>query len=215
MPRYLYDSDVAADTPSDAKFVAGYVDGSGTYPELVKIRPKAKHLSISIHGAKAKCYDMENGALNIVSGVSCAKRDIDDGEQWPWLYFSVSNLGAVEAECKRQGIWGKVILWGAHYGVADAVPAPFHALQNVSPGYGATGHWDRSVLADHIPGFDVKVKPPKPRTLPRRVRVAIWLVRRWLDRYSRRHVHPLATTARDRLHALVTSVRAAEKAGAK
>jgi hypothetical protein len=60
-----------------------------------------------------------------------------------------------------------------------------------------------------------KAKQPKPRTLPVHVRAAIYLTRRWLDGYSKKHVHPLATPARDRLHALVTSANAAEKAGAK
>jgi len=164
----MYDSDNAADIPADAKIAAGYVDGSGTYPTLVRIRPRAKHLSISIHGAQAKCYDMETGALSIREGVACAKRDIKAGRSWPWLYYSVSSRPAVDAELKRQGITGKVIHWGAHYLQPDVVPHGYHALQNRAPGYGATGHWDRSVLVPYIPGFDPK-PAPAAKTWYRRV----------------------------------------------
>jgi hypothetical protein len=51
------------------------------------------------------------------------------------------------------------------------------------------------------------------------VRVAYWLLVRWLEAYSKRaakgQVHPLATSTRDHLHRLVTVATAAEKAGTK
>jgi hypothetical protein len=210
----MYDSDVASDIPTDAKVAAGYVDGSGTYPELVKIRPNAKHLSISIHGAKAKCYDMENGALAVKSGVAAAKRDIDAGDEWPWLYYSVSRRKAVIAECKRQGINGKVIHWGAHYGVADILPRGYHALQNVAPGYGATGHWDRSILADFIPGFDVK-PTPKPSGLSPATSGIVRLCHastRHLTKALNERNRPLKAHAKTRLRGLSTAIAALAKA---
>lgn len=169
-PRYQYDTDgPASDLPQIVAHLAAYKDGASNFDEMVKARPHAKALSISIHGAEADCYDMENGALTIPSGVQCAKRDLDAGKEWPWLYFSTSNYDAVEAYCRKAGIWGKVHFWGAHYGLTDAEAEAlinsgqgYVAVQNVAAGYGATGHWDRSVLAAHIAGYDPAPKPPKP-----------------------------------------------------
>lgn len=166
--RYQYDTDgPASDLPAIIGAFAGYVDGASNYEALAKGRPHAHGLPISIHGAKAKCYDMENGALTIPSGVQCAKRDIDAGDEWPWLYFSTSSYDTVKAECEYEGIWGKVILFGAHYGLTDAEAMAliesgqgYYAVQNVAQGYGATGHWDRSVLAPYIPGYDKAPTPP-------------------------------------------------------
>jgi hypothetical protein len=62
-------------------------------------------------------------------------------------------------------------------------------------------------------------KPPRPRGFPVRVRVAYWIVTRWLEAYNQRAAkgpaRPLATVTRDKLHRLVTDAQTAEKAGAK
>lgn len=85
------------------------------------------------------------------------------------------------------------------------------------PGTVRTKQWENEV----IPALKKAQQPKawKPRTLPASVRIAMWVVVRWLESYVKRAekgpVHPLATVTRDNLHRLSTDISAADEAGAK
>lgn len=140
-------------------------------------------------------------------GVSVETED-DSKPSTPW---TKAQLASIIRLAKWLGCPAKIAPNGPHGGIGyHSQYADWNQSGHDCPGDVRRGQVRSAV----IPGLK-KAKQPKPRTLPVHVRVAIALTRRWLDRYSKKHVHPLATTARDRLHALVTSATTAEKAGAK
>lgn len=144
-----------ANLPSGLDAYAGYVDDSGigvTWPEVLNMAA-GHRLSISVHGVRAMCGDVENGALNSWKGYTVG-------------YCAISNAAALIA---RDGRPAK--LWTAHYEprlgphiCSETIPlcAEF-GFTGQADGTQWTDHggqWDESLLADDF--FDFLNPSPAP-----------------------------------------------------
>lgn len=144
-------------------------------------------------------------------GVSVETED-DSKPSTPWTAAQVASIVRL---AKWLGCPAKLAPNGPAGGIG------YHALYT---DWNQSGHdcpgvvRAKQVISAVIPGVK-KAKTWKPRTLPAPIRIAMWLVIRWLEGYVKRAakgpVHPLATVTRDNLHRLSTDITAADKADAK
>ena len=114
----MYDDINLSLIPANAQAVAGYVNGRWpTYPEVIRMWPKAKHLSIAVSSsADADCLDVEPGDATNIVAPGWVHRQIKRGVYRPCLYTSVSNAAPLLKALAQAGIMrGQVRLWTAHY----------------------------------------------------------------------------------------------------
>lgn len=113
-PRTLFDAVTVGNIPSDAKAVAGYVNGRyKTWPDILRLFPKAKRVSIAISAdADADVLDIETGdATNDQAAAWFRRKKSNRG-----FYTSASNADALVATLKAAGIQrAEYVLWTAHY----------------------------------------------------------------------------------------------------
>lgn len=166
--RTMYDSVSASSLPSNARMVAGYVDG--LYRNVAALRtrfPKATLVRITVTGGTLDAHvaDVERGDLSPQSGAAWAQRKHHAGQHGT-LYCSTSVRSAVETECRKLGlVLGRdYSIWQAQYDGRADIPAGAVAKQYLGDhpnGHGGT--YDASVVADHWPGVDPDPAPPKPQ----------------------------------------------------
>jgi hypothetical protein len=216
--RRGYDSTSAKDCPSGGQVYLGYNDGTYAtdYDQLVQLHPNALVCSIGrFASSRANWYDVENGLLTPTQGVALAKGNLDRGE-FAGVYCNESTWPKVKAALEKAKILDQVKIWLAWEQPDENDVIPDYAVGRqylLSPGK-SPGHYDVSSFIDHIPGLDPAPKP-KPRSLPPHVRLCGIVVRRWCERYTRKHTHPLSVPAHNRLTHWRQVIAEAQKAGRK
>lgn len=151
MTRTMYDAVTPSKIPSDAKMVAGYVDGN--FPNLGAMAtrfPHAKRVSITIsHNTKAHVLDVEHGAASPEGAVQwCIQTMADTDNKKLTVYCNTSTLPEVRAAFKRHQVT-EPNYWVAQFDGVPTIPAGAVAKQ-----YENTPGFDKSVVADHWPGVD-------------------------------------------------------------
>ncbi len=150
--RIMFDSVDASRIPADAQIVGGYINGRYAWKPSDWARfPTARKVTIAVSAdADAKCLDVETYDATSAQAPGWAHRQRARGEPHPWVYIQESTW----AECRHQfaiqqepePIW-----WIAGY--------PGSVGWNLYPGSHAhqvidDGPYDRSLVADHVPGLD-------------------------------------------------------------
>ena len=132
-PLVMYDDTSVGLIPSDAKAVAGYVNGNyATWPDVLRLFPHARHVSIAVtSGVVADCLDVEPGdAANADAPgwYRAFKRAAAKNKQphrKPIFYTSTSNADALVAELATHGVARhEYKLWLAHYGDGKHICGP-------------------------------------------------------------------------------------------
>ncbi len=159
MPTVMYDSVTAADIPSDAKVVAGYVDGDYAWSQADWDRftqAVSKITITTLGGQVADVCDCETGDLT---------PDMAAGwiQQYPGniVYCNRANVPAVMDAMTRAGLgqingegFNQYRLWVADWtGQAHMVSIPgadVVATQYASPEYGSGGHFDLSLVTPEL-----------------------------------------------------------------
>lgn len=154
MTRIMYDGITPTSVPGGARIYAGYVNGEWpSYAELAARNPLALHVSIAVNvSARAKCLDVENGDATPAQAPGWVLQQRAAGDPYPWVYMNEETWPAVRAAFAAQKVappW----YWVAGY-VKDpskygAIPAGAIGIQDYD-----FGGYDRSVMADYIPGLD-------------------------------------------------------------
>ncbi len=150
--RTMFDAVSPANIPADAQLVAGYINGRYAWkPQDWARFPHALKVTIAVSAdADARCLDVETYDATPAQAPGWVARQRTRGNPHPWVYCSES----VWAECRRQfAVQGEPepIWWIAGYpgSVGWAVYPGAHAHQVIDD-----GPYDRSLVADYIPGLD-------------------------------------------------------------
>lgn len=116
---------IFAGTTADA--YAGYVDGYVTYPWLTQHYASKHLISISIHGNKADCLDIESGAASVSVAPSWYRlakaRKLHT--TLPVIYCSAGTASEVIGYLADHGVKrADYLLWSAHYGKGRHICGP-------------------------------------------------------------------------------------------
>lgn len=123
----MFDSISVSQIPSDALYVAGYLNGRWpTYPALKRAFPHAHLLSIAVGAAiDADCLDVETGDATVSQAPNWVKRQIARGVYRPVVYANASTMPVLLAALEAAGIKRKAVrLWSAHYGAGQHICGP-------------------------------------------------------------------------------------------
>lgn len=158
----MYDSTNAADIPTSAPIVAGYIDGAYVWSPADWARfPTAQHVRIACFASTdgGQVLDVEEGCATPAEAPGwAAKRRLAGVD--PTIYCSASWLAQVDAAFTSQGVPQP------HYWVADWTGA-----QHLYPGSVATqfanppasgGHYDLSITNGTWPGGATPTPAPAP-----------------------------------------------------
>lgn len=176
MALVMYDDIKPSLIPADAQAVAGYVNGNWpTYNTIVKMFPKAKHLSIAVTShADAECLDVERGDARNEDAPAWVKRQMLRGIAKPVLYTSASNVNALVKILAASGIMRQhVRIWSAHYNYKRHICGPATCGYPAADATQWTNHshtesLDESLVSDTF--FAVAPKPkPAPKPVPKPV----------------------------------------------
>src|SRR5947209_2784972 len=145
--RTMYDSVTAADIPSDAKVVAGYINGRYAWSEADWARfPSAQQVRITITAATndGDVLDVEQGDATPDEAPGWIRARQAAGLAVPTIYCSRSVLPTVRAVCDglRYDVWTADYTGVPHLGDGSA------ATQYADPAFGSGGHYDVSLCAD-------------------------------------------------------------------
>lgn len=157
--RTMYDAVTPANIPADAEAVAGYIDGRYAWSQADWARFSTPvKVTIAVFAAHdARCLDVETGDATPDQAPGWVARQRANGDPHPWVYCSESVWSQVRQAFAAQGV-PEPIWWIAAYpgsaGAGNLYPGA-HAHQWIDD-----GPYDRSVLADHIPGIDPDPPPP-------------------------------------------------------
>jgi hypothetical protein len=124
----LYDSVTEDQIPSDAKYIAAYVDGGyANYARVRLLFPSALVMSITITAAiDADCLDVELGDALPDSVVPWVARQHARGITRPVVYANAYTMKtSVIPLLESAGITqSQVRLWSAHYGTGEHICGP-------------------------------------------------------------------------------------------
>ena len=144
--------------------VAGYTDGLYAWSGAGwKFHDSSLHFRICCVSidVSAHCCDIEPGCQDETGGAEFVAQKLARGEH-PYLYFSLSRLGAVQAALRARGIdpehgW---TAWIADWDNVASLPPGWLMKQYANPTL--TGaHYDLSIVVDYLPGLDA-LAPPVP-----------------------------------------------------
>lgn len=166
--RVMYDSVRASGCPTGAQLYAGYVDDNvngdfTSYPDMVRLFPGARHVSITIKGSPAHMYDVEKGAGTPAAAAAWVKQRRALGFT-PTVYCSYAAISSVLAECIRQGVKLPVQFACAFWDGSPTFPAAPSGAALVSKQYDhdihvGTLNYDISSVVAHWPGVDDGLDP--------------------------------------------------------
>ncbi len=127
------------DLPANDSVYMSYVDNFGGWDQLVARfgHTTALLISITIFGGRARCADVEPGAM-VPSDIPHWYDNVaikEDG-LLPWIYTSASNWSAVNPFIGNR----KVIRWSAHYGHGPHICAPGTCGFDID-GHGGGAQW--------------------------------------------------------------------------
>lgn len=148
-----YDSTVAADIPTDAPAVAGYVDGRFAWlPTDWDRFPNRPHLSIAVLPTTndGDVLDVEAGNATADQAPAWVAMRRAAGLARPVIYTSASNADAVRFALTAAGQHAD--LWLADWGIAEPqendLATDVVGIQWADPATGSGGHWDLSVFRE-------------------------------------------------------------------
>lgn len=193
-PRIEGDSTTAGDIPGTVDVLGGYLDGNyQTVPALRKRFPKKPVITYTVNGSTsgATFIDCEAGDATPPSAAKYVQAERTKNH-WPGIYTPLAQIAAVCHALHTRGLGPDVPIQTAHYTGKPHIcgeaclkpygPLPFRPLivatQYATQGIGAPGHYDLSILADHLPGFD----PPRTRGFNKPTSVALRVVHRALTK---------------------------------
>jgi hypothetical protein len=168
--RLGFDGITPASVPAGAAIYLGYVNGSWpSFAALKAQHPGKLYVSISVNATgRAQCLDVEKGDATPQQAPGWVKAQRAAGNHYPIVYCNESTWPTVKAEFTAQNV-AAPLYWVARY-VADpskvgVIPAGAIGVQDYD-----FGGYDRSQMADYIPGLDPApvappVKAPVPSTL--------------------------------------------------
>ena len=146
----MYDATNPQNIPSNAQYVAGYVDGHWpTYSQLATLFPNAKRFSFAVFAAdNAHCLDVENGNATPAQAPGWALRQRANGGD-PWVYCS--QLGTYGWQAVQDAFNAQKVAH-PHYFIATyngtrALPV-LNGFVAVAHQYVDTGPYDVSSLSD-------------------------------------------------------------------
>jgi hypothetical protein len=121
----MFDSSHADTIPADAKFVAGYIDGSNSLASVRQKAPHATSMSIAIHARHdADCLDVEPQCADVDEVTDWLTRQHARGVARPVIYADISHMKLVLDALERAHVArSSVRLWSAHYLANQNVPA--------------------------------------------------------------------------------------------
>lgn len=142
-----YDSTNPLDIPSNAKVVAGYVDGPFAWTREEWMRfPLAYKVRIATRASTndGDIIDCEKGDATPAQAVLWVIKRRQAGAHWAGIYCNLSTLTEVRAAL------GTLIcpLWQAHYDDIEILPNGFVGKQFINPP-NSGGHFDLSVFDLH------------------------------------------------------------------
>lgn len=154
MTRTMYDSTNPNDIPLDAQLVAGYINGTYTWPQSGWDRfPNAVHVPIATQAYvnDGVVLDVEQFDATPAQGPDWVLRRRNAGID-PTVYCSLSVWPFVRAAFQTAGV-PEPHYWIARYdNVAQLIPGAV-AKQYINPPTSG-GHYDLSIVADFWPGID-------------------------------------------------------------
>src|ERR1700761_989831 len=94
----MYDSSHANTIPHNAKFVAGYIDGTDSFASVSKKAPNAVHMSIAVDANDdADCLDVEPGLAKVDQVYEWWKRQRARGVARPIIYATTTDMTYADA----------------------------------------------------------------------------------------------------------------------
>ena len=164
----MYDAIDVAQIPSGATAVAGYTAGRWpTFPELVRLFPQARHLSIAIDAAHdADVLDIETGDATPADAAGWCGRQKARGVARPCLYASADLMESdVVPAILASGISRAVVrLWSAHYTLEPHIcgPASCGAMSTAADGTQWTDRATGRALDESLLAADFFAATPPP-----------------------------------------------------
>lgn len=151
----MYDAVTATNIPSNAEYVACYIDGNFANEAAIRAHcPDAKGvLTITVWGHPADCCDCEAGDLTITQAIQWVGERLAAGAHRPCVYADAdywNNQGLGNALAHYGD---RIRRWVAQYDGVAEIPSGFDAKQ-----YRSTDV-DTSVIADDFFGQPQPVKP--------------------------------------------------------
>lgn len=116
LPRVMFDDTSVELIPSNARAVAGYVNGAYQTIAALRLRFKGRRIvSIAVNSlGRAMYLDIERGNATIADAAGWWKRNRDHGARG--FYISESEAAALVAALEAAGIHlDEYVLWTAHY----------------------------------------------------------------------------------------------------
>ena len=161
----MYDSTNAADIPTTAPIVAGYIDGAYVWSPADWARfPNALHVRIACFASTdgGQVLDVEEGCATPAEAPGwAAKRRLAGVE--PTIYCSASVVGAVQAAFTAQGV-PQPLFWVADWTGSEHLHPGSVATQFANPP-ASGGHFDLSVTNGTWPGGSAPAPAPTPQGL--------------------------------------------------
>jgi LysM repeat protein len=164
MTRTMYDSTTAADIPTSAQMVGGYLPPNryawsaadwARFPHAVQVR-----IVIAASTNDGQVLDVEQGDATPTEAPGWARMRRAAGQD-PTIYCNASTWGAVRSAFDAAGE-PQPLYWIAQYDRNPSIPPGAVAKQYADPDHGSGGHWDLSIVADVWPGVDTHGAAPGP-----------------------------------------------------
>lgn len=152
--RTMYDSTAAIDIPSDARMVAGYVDGKYKWSPLDWLRfPHAIRVRIAVFQTTndGHVLDVESGNADPSQSVDWVLMRRKAGAD-PTVYCSESLWPSVHYAFQLRKV-AEPHYWTANYTRGPTLLPGTIAHQYADP-ITSGGHYDLSIVADYWPGVD-------------------------------------------------------------
>jgi hypothetical protein len=169
MTRTMYDSVAYDKIPKHAQMVAGYVDGLYKWPKKAwNLFPNAVHVRIAVFHTTldAEVLDIEKGNATPEEGVSWVKQRRSQGFD-PSVYCNLNTYPEVRKAFLAAGE-DMPHVWLAHWDDEPLIPHKAIAKQ-----YHHNPDYDTSIVADHWPGIDPKLKTTETITITEEQRQAL------------------------------------------
>lgn len=167
MTRLMYDSVEAGAIPASARMVMLYTDGrwrnidqAGRFPHAVIVRICAVQWKPGDN-----VIDCETGDFSPAQAAAAVAYAVSRGYAAPLVYFSKDRFGEVLAAFKAAGVSRYLEVFAADWTGSPHILAGTYGTQYDHPPHSG-GHYDLSLMADHIPGIDPTPPAPTPAPAP-------------------------------------------------
>lgn len=169
--RYGQDSVVASYTLPGYSFYAGYVNGYVSYYDLVRLRPGATVLSITVRAGvfAVNVIDIEPGCCTVGDAPGFVARSSHPGMSKPIVYCAAWQVDTVVAELRDNGYSrDEYVIWSAHYAGYTHIcgPSTCGYGQADMTQYASNARYDSNVSIASVFGSAPPPAPPVPTSYP-------------------------------------------------